>query len=566
VPYRQGLNEVLAGVLMAGFAAETAGAEPLSDTRASALLSAIVRRFAPRVYAGAGDADMTSLQCALALFRLQLLYHDPALGRHLTGYGVPPELYCVPWFLTFFARGASASVVLGLWDIFFTAAARDAAPGAAVLHSIAVAFVSSHREALLATKTQGTAAADLPALAARLSFRDVAHMRAVAAAGLDVHRRTPLSFRRLIAAVVYGCNSPAPPLPVAPSLLGHLEACLCLRIPVDELLAGSGVRHALAPGMDPPAKLSKASGLRGLELLGIGPGGVAAGLTAADAGPWEESPRYLILDVRPPAAAEYGGRLPTAVVVDPRVLSDADALENELKRFSSLQGVHFAVCGAGDAEAWYLPLSPDSRLSGPSGGGVASEPSTPSQPSEAASRPATPVPPPSGLDAADSSIDDDARALAMLLLQRGFERVAVVAGGYQALHQTQVHFLDHVLVGHEPGFCNLCNPKLAEALVAAQAEVDLAGGARRAQATPSPPALSPQPENGATPRARAGSALGSVFSSASRRALLERSESWLVAGAASVVGSLSSTLSALAEPPFPGTPTPVVSSGSSARP
>ena len=210
VTYRQGLNEVLAGVLLAGFASvvtpplsgdllsSSSNHLPLSDARASALLAGIVSRFIPRVYAGAGDADMTALQCSLVLFRLQLLYHDPALARHLSGFNVPPELYAVPWFLTLFARGAVPSVVLALWDILIAAADS---PGPALLHSIAVAFAANHRESLLASSSQGTAAAELPAQAARLAFRDVAHARAVAAAGLDVHRRTPLSFRRLTAAV-----------------------------------------------------------------------------------------------------------------------------------------------------------------------------------------------------------------------------------------------------------------------------------------------------------------------------------------------------------------------------
>ena len=46
-----------------------------------------------------------------------LTYHDPEVRRHLENYNVIPEMYCIPWFITYFAsRVESAEIILELWD------------------------------------------------------------------------------------------------------------------------------------------------------------------------------------------------------------------------------------------------------------------------------------------------------------------------------------------------------------------------------------------------------------------------------------------------------------------
>ena len=63
------------------------------------------------------DDDFYALQSCLTLFKILLFYHDPILAKHLESYHVTPELYCIPWFITYFsARMDSAQLVLEFWD------------------------------------------------------------------------------------------------------------------------------------------------------------------------------------------------------------------------------------------------------------------------------------------------------------------------------------------------------------------------------------------------------------------------------------------------------------------
>ena len=46
-----------------------------------------------------------------------LTYHDPEVARHLERNHVIPEMYSIPWFITYFAaRVTHAEVILELWD------------------------------------------------------------------------------------------------------------------------------------------------------------------------------------------------------------------------------------------------------------------------------------------------------------------------------------------------------------------------------------------------------------------------------------------------------------------
>jgi len=50
------------------------------------------------------DDDFHSLQCALALHRLLIRYHDPEIANFFEEQGITPEMYATPWFLTYFTK------------------------------------------------------------------------------------------------------------------------------------------------------------------------------------------------------------------------------------------------------------------------------------------------------------------------------------------------------------------------------------------------------------------------------------------------------------------------------
>lgn len=484
VPYRQGLNEILAGVLLAGSSSGGSGATTpsgeapapsplagLSDGLAVALTARIVACFAPRVYASRDDAEFLSLQCSLQLFRLAMQYADPQLAKHLAGFGCTPELYALPWFLTVFSRNTPPPALLALWD-FLLAASRS--PGPALLHSVALAFLLSHRAAVLGASTQGKLAVDLPVVLAGLAFRDVAHVRDVCAHALQLHRELPLCFRRLVTAVCYGGSGGAnPSARVGPSLLARLEARLCIKISVEEMLAGSGARYAVAAGGAGAGSVLRTGGSaahpNAASARALAVGGLA--LLALEDSQWELPPQYLILDVRGEGEVKYGGALPTAYHADPRAVRDAEALAALLATFEGLHGVHIAVCGEGALDGLYhSPVPP-----GAAEGGAAALSSAAASAATAAD--AALLAPLSALETDDYSPTCVSRTLALMLVQRDFPRVSDVEGGFTALHQLQAHHLDDVLVGHAPGFCNVCTGGRAAALLLAQAEVDAASAA-----------------------------------------------------------------------------------------
>ena len=63
------------------------------------------------------DNDFYALHCCLSLLKILLTYHDPAVFKHLENNYVVPEMYSIPWFITYFAsRMESAELVLQFWD------------------------------------------------------------------------------------------------------------------------------------------------------------------------------------------------------------------------------------------------------------------------------------------------------------------------------------------------------------------------------------------------------------------------------------------------------------------
>lgn len=63
--------------------------------------SAFIWRYLTTFYQ---DEDFLTLQIALTFLQLLLKYHDPELALYLESNSVTPEIYSIPWFLTFFAK------------------------------------------------------------------------------------------------------------------------------------------------------------------------------------------------------------------------------------------------------------------------------------------------------------------------------------------------------------------------------------------------------------------------------------------------------------------------------
>ena len=131
VRYKQGMHEILAPFILLR-------SPPLTAAELFQMLYATIALYLTKVYAV--DDEFVSLQCAFRLFRILMLYHEPALCNLLDQYDVGPELYAMQWFLTLFTRAAvTTGDLLRLWDFLFV-------HGDPVLvYFVALAFLRSKR-------------------------------------------------------------------------------------------------------------------------------------------------------------------------------------------------------------------------------------------------------------------------------------------------------------------------------------------------------------------------------------------------------------------------------------
>jgi hypothetical protein len=90
--YWQGLDSICAAFLVNNF-----------NDEATAFQSLIIfiKRFLPTFFQ---EDNSATIQAFLTSFRQLITFHDPELGYHLTKVGFLPDLYAIPWFLTFFTR------------------------------------------------------------------------------------------------------------------------------------------------------------------------------------------------------------------------------------------------------------------------------------------------------------------------------------------------------------------------------------------------------------------------------------------------------------------------------
>jgi hypothetical protein len=62
------------------------------------------------------DTEFYALQSSLSLLKLLLQYHAPLISCYLESVSVTPELYAIPWFVTYLATKIPVlEVLLEFW-------------------------------------------------------------------------------------------------------------------------------------------------------------------------------------------------------------------------------------------------------------------------------------------------------------------------------------------------------------------------------------------------------------------------------------------------------------------
>jgi len=178
VPYKQGLNEVLAPMLHL--------LPPSPTSRGSALYSifeSFVFRFLERWYLH--DSSYYLFK-SFRYLHLLLMYHDPILANHLQNYEFVPELYAASWFLTVFCRGVPLHHAHLLWDYFL------AIDDPSFIFFIAVRLLVRKRELLLVSDAE-----HLPEVIASLQiFASEGNIDEVLKEANGLYRDTPRGFLR----------------------------------------------------------------------------------------------------------------------------------------------------------------------------------------------------------------------------------------------------------------------------------------------------------------------------------------------------------------------------------
>jgi len=101
IKYKQGLNEVLAPFLYMMQEHNKKSESQLDLKFVYNSFSAFLNRYLTNFYK---EDEFYSLQISLAFLQLLHKYHDPVVHAQLANSQVTPEMYAVPWFLTYFAK------------------------------------------------------------------------------------------------------------------------------------------------------------------------------------------------------------------------------------------------------------------------------------------------------------------------------------------------------------------------------------------------------------------------------------------------------------------------------
>lgn len=529
VQYKQGLNEVLAPLVVAA-------TQPVPATLL-AMMDRIVAAFMARVYAA--DDEFVALQSSLHYTRLLLQYFDAPVSRCLEQHECSMELFATGWLLTAFARGTPLDLVIHLWDWLFWHAAgrapdgaarvpheysklkhsadaaahaagepgspaacgarlwtsglamgtalpqvaagfawRDAAPcpvGPEILHWLVVARIIDARDDILGCVASGEkfAGADLPLVLTKLRWLDLAHIEHCCCLALDLYHKTPPSFCHELYSAVYQPGGTCPP-----ALLSRLETRICLKVPARAVVQAVLPRTRSTSAVLPWAGAASCAGQ-------------AAAVAAAAAMPftssaarvkqrwacideaWAAAPKLpsLVLDCRPSECWATEGHLPTAFHFPPEALYSVNGLQRLVLGLAeacgsrlalledreqrtppagtSAHALHLMILGEGRRNVLYgdeyepsedpkaIPTAADRHSSGSSRGSSWRTAMKQAVKRRARRRKQKRITHGAAADsdAVDYSDSDVTKAVIMLLLQRGFEHVSEVQGGFQALAQ-----------------------------------------------------------------------------------------------------------------------------------
>ncbi|TMW57068.1 hypothetical protein Poli38472_002993 [Pythium oligandrum] len=388
IRYKQGMNEVLAPFLM------LEQNPPMPDSVVFQLFYALIDKFLPHVFI---DREFKSLQCSFQLYRLLMRYHDPMLCNYLDQHAMTPELYVTPWFMTLFSRNLSRELVLQLWDFFILH------EDPYLLHFVAYALVEVHRDAIFQSDV-----AMLPQVLSNITFETRERMDLVCQRALTLMETTPQSFKRDLYSVCYDGYSDA----MVP-FLRQLMGVSSLQVYSDELITNLMSRIGKAGASMPSPDDASAPQLLSRLLE-------RSASFSSERFASRSSVYFIVLDCRP--IEQYREcHLNLSYHIDPDVVASPDALSVLIKGFTRMKGCHFCFVGPS------VPPSPPPRTSSVNpfdaiskltrGGAGENKPE------------AAPTTPKEGLHYEHITVT----RLVLMFLQKGFEHVSRVDGGFDEL-------------------------------------------------------------------------------------------------------------------------------------
>jgi len=105
---------------------------------------AFVTNFLPTMFSG---KDFSLLNASLRFYELLLQYHDPKLSNLLLQYGLRSQLYATPWFVTLFAHTLPLKHIYSVWDMYII----EGSPF--VHHFVSVSLLQSQSHSLMSAES-----------------------------------------------------------------------------------------------------------------------------------------------------------------------------------------------------------------------------------------------------------------------------------------------------------------------------------------------------------------------------------------------------------------------------
>ncbi|KAL6054442.1 hypothetical protein QOT17_017387 [Balamuthia mandrillaris] len=273
----------------------------LLDKTLLQFLSSLVGKYLPLQH----NKEKATTACAKQLFRLLLMYHDPALCSHFDQVNCSVHDFTPLWFRRFFATLGPLECVLQLWDFLFV----HADP---FLHYfLALCIVIANRETLLKHEEKQ----DILKYLEEITIQSTTQVQQLTQTALELVANTPMSFREQLFAVIFDTNDYNAWLKRFLFPHSAFSTPTCLHVSVQEVAHSSSVT--------------------------IQRGGV----------------KFFVFDCRPLEQYQHG-RLPTAFHLPPRMLLEKPEEFNQLMaEFLPLKGNHFTFLGSGSMEMeTYLEL------------------------------------------------------------------------------------------------------------------------------------------------------------------------------------------------------------------